>query len=133
MLLRGQDGSEQVFEMRQEYTQVSDMGGSEADPDWVFTDGAGHEHRRVGRAVPTLVTVQDTPGGWCHDCQDEHEGDSHQECAQCREEVRPGTRFRAPGMVMIPGMSEYRIDGEYVTPDEFKARYAAALETAVLK
>lgn len=126
VMLLGQDGTMHTYEMRQDYTRVSDMGGTESDPNWVFTDAAGHEHR-ADKAGLTRTTE---PSYWCPDCHDEHDGDSHFVCAQCGEEIKPGTRFRAAGVRMIPGMREFRIDGEYVAPGEFETRYAAAVAEA---
>lgn len=68
----------------------------EPDPDWLFTDAAGHSHRWVapdgeevwwsGR-VPTLERVV-TGSYWCDDCHDSHER-SELRCIQCGEVVTP--------------------------------------------
>ena len=69
------------------------------DTAWRFVDKAGHEHRwhadghpadsynpESRHTLPTLVNVEDAPGG------DDYPAVSHYECKQCGEHVRPGTR-----------------------------------------
>lgn len=68
----------------------------EPDPDWSFTDTAGHTHRWVAPdgeevwwigSVPTLERVV-TGSYWCPDCDDLHEK-KERHCIQCGEVVTP--------------------------------------------
>jgi hypothetical protein len=87
------------------------------DPDWTYTDRAGHQHRREGREYPTLVVVvEDT--WWCEDCRDEHT-DEHLECAQCGETIVPGTVGPHAMREYIPGLASYWLDDEPIS----EARY----------
>lgn len=93
------------------------------DPNWRFTDAAGHQHQheKTGERYPTLRYVIDGQH-WCDgisegsDIHDPHmQVDvSHYECAQCHEHIRPG--MRPPGPRSMPGhqrlwLSTTRIDG----------------------
>ena len=68
----------------------------EQDPDWRYTDPAGHEHRYVHLPkqerleVPT-VDWHTTYTYWCEDCQEEHE-DGEYRCYRCGAVVVPGMR-----------------------------------------
>lgn len=70
----------------------------EPDPDWSFTDSAGHIHK-YGKdfSTPTLKEEAYTEWEACWEC-----GCGHQEtfyrtvCVECGEEVYPGTRYK-PG------------------------------------
>ncbi len=79
---------------------------SEADPDWRFTDRAGHEHRHSGAPTdyyPTLRYVVDGQH-WCDgisegsDLHDPHlhVDASHYECQLCGEHIEPGRREPTP-------------------------------------
>lgn len=68
----------------------------EPDPDWSYTDVAGHTHRWVaedgqplwwGATIPTVKRVV-TGHHWCEDCQDEHE-EAELRCVECGEVIRP--------------------------------------------
>lgn len=63
----------------------------EPDPDWIFTDAAGHEHRWRDEAVPTVERVV-TGLGWSEDLQDFEEV-AELRCRRCGEVVEP--RWRA--------------------------------------
>ena len=73
----------------------------EPDPEWRYTDAAGHEHYREGHRYPTLVTVHDYTY-WCEHCRDEHDV-THLECPLCGEHIVPGTRPASPTGTWIPG------------------------------
>lgn len=124
LILRGDAGPEHVIEVRQDYIDISTMAGVESDPDWTFTDAAGHVHKRVGHGVPTLRRVQLTDPYWCYDCRDEHEGESHLECVDCEEVIEPGVRPVPAQLRRKAGMREILIDGEPATEEEAKALIA---------
>lgn len=72
-----------------DYIDVTPM--EEPDPDWFYTDPAGHEHRWVGTmpsgmTIPTIRQVIDV------EATDEYPGRSHYECRECGERVRRGFR-----------------------------------------
>src|ERR1017187_3633868 len=66
----------------------------EADPNWLYTDKAGHLHYHAGEQAadiyPTLREVEDDQH-WCGSCDESH-ADTHLECRMCGEVVFPGTR-----------------------------------------
>lgn len=89
----------------------------EEDPNWSFTDAAGHVHRwkkstRYNREtwrVPTVVQVVDDPG------YDDPENDiydppiTHYECKKCRAHVQPG--YRTPyDAKKIAGLAHQTMD-----------------------
>ncbi len=93
---------------------------SDLDANWRFTDAAGHRHHCEYDAAdhyPTLRTVTDRMY-WCEGCCDEHE-DSHLECRQCGEHIRPG--ITGPGVKQIAGPVTYYLDGEPVSTEEADA------------
>jgi hypothetical protein len=104
------------------------------DPNWTYTDQAGHEHHydkaapivpgRV-RGYPTLVMVEDETY-WCEDCQDEHT-DSHLECPICGEHITPGLVGPPLYREYIPGMTHYYLNDEEISPDEYR-RLAAEMQ-----
>lgn len=68
----------------------------EPDPDWSYTDPAGHAHRWVAKdgdplwwsgSVPTVESVV-TDSYWCDDCRDYHE-ESELRCRECGAVVEP--------------------------------------------
>jgi hypothetical protein len=90
---------------------------SDINADWKFTDAAGHEHHCDYDAADRYPTLREVWDGtwWCDDCRDEHE-DTHLECRQCGEHIRPG--MTGPGTKWVPGLTECLIDGEPVTPEQ---------------
>ena len=76
----------------------------EPDPEWRYTDAAGHEHYREGPRYPTLMTAHDYTY-WCEDCRDEHDV-THLECSLCGEHIVPGTRPASPTGTWIPGEAQ---------------------------
>jgi hypothetical protein len=90
---------------------------SDIDAGWRYTDANGHRHYCDYEAAdhyPTLREVTDETW-WCADCADEHE-DSHLECRQCGEVIRPGTT--GPGTRLIAGPVTYTLNGEPVTEEQ---------------
>ena len=70
----------------------------ERDPDWTYTDKAGHHHDAKLATCEVVVTRT----YWCEDCQDEHE-ESELRCKECGEVINPGTRTALPKQ--IPGLT----------------------------
>ena len=93
------------------------------DPNWTYTDDAGHEHAYGSRETPypTLVERQGEPY-WCPDCEDEHV-DTWLECPLCGQKIQPGTYIDTSPM-FIPGLTSYRIDGREVSQEEGEALLA---------
>lgn len=93
---------------------------SDISASWKFTDAAGHVHHCEYDAADHYPTLREISDGtwWCADCRDEHE-DSHLECRLCGEQVTPG--MTGPGTKWLPGLTEYLIDGEPVTPEQAQA------------
>ena len=95
----------------------STWGGNEPDPDWRYTDAAGHDHYRENKAWPTLVWKPEIY--WCHDCQDEHD-DGHRECSICGEEIEPGTRPVPPHSGYIRGLERYYLNDEEISRERYE-------------
>ncbi|MEU1135099.1 hypothetical protein ABZ383_35480 [Streptomyces sp. NPDC005900] len=93
------------------------------DPEWSYTDRAGHAHAYGSDAdrYPTLVIRSGDPY-WCDDCQDDHT-DSWFECPLCGEKITPGTRIDSSPK-FIPGATAYYIDGRAVSRTEGEALLA---------
>lgn len=103
---------------------------SEPDPNWRYTDAAGHDHfaaieRRAGdggdprvTGYPTLewITEPHECGVFCEEngCP----GQRHV-CRQCGEEIRTGSRMGT--LRHLAGLVSYEIDGEPVTPEQARA------------
>lgn len=102
------------IEIRQEREaiQVSSIGSHVADPTWVHVDSQGHEHRFVGRDIPTVEWAI-TRTYWCEDCRDEHDEGEYR-CVKCGEVVEPRWNFTGPQTMMVPGLLTITIvvDGE---------------------
>lgn len=84
------------------------MDAVDPDPKWEYTDLAGHVHRWVDRAVPTVKRVVDYTY-WCSLCSDEHES-THEECRECGEWIVPAVVHRGPHTVTVPGMLDVTVD-----------------------
>ncbi len=123
----------EVFEMHQDLIDVTSM--SRVDPSWRFVDPAGHEHRWYANGqpattyspsqhydLPTLIVVHDGLG--YYEDGEEYEL-SHYECPQCGAHVRPGTCADSTTQY-IGGLCHCRINGEFVSEDEFKRRFEEA-------
>lgn len=133
----GQD----VFETTCDLIDVTS--NSRPDVGWRYVDPAGHEHRwhvrdrESGDLVPArtynpswryeVPTVREVIYAEGIDEDGYDRTDSHLECLQCGAHVRPGTCADAYQQ-HIPGLRRHFINGEPVTPDEFKARAEAVLK-----
>lgn len=85
---------------------LSWMAGTVPDPEWVWEDDRGHEHRaeRSGEGsvtYPTLVWVV-TKSWWCEDCRDMHDEGEYR-CKLCKQTVKPRTKYRPAGSKTVPG------------------------------
>ena len=79
----------------------------EPDPDWTFTDAAGHAHY-YDDGYPTLERVV-VETWWCVDCHDHHD-DEAMACPICGEHIRPGTRPPSPFPKYIPGLETWTVE-----------------------
>ncbi len=79
------DGSTVTLTLEQEEISVRlAVTPMKIDPDWRWTDPAGHEHdATLKKAVWKVVRVY-----WCEDCRDEHT-DSEPVCRYCGAKVEP--------------------------------------------
>ena len=112
------------------------------DTAWVHVDPAGHEHRWYTAAavgdpivaaryspldryvVQSLRWVKDGDEYW--DGDDEPHEIGHLECKQCGSHVTP--RYRADDTrQMMPGLTEYQVDGVTVDKPSFDLALAIAL------
>lgn len=97
------------------------------DPNWRFTDTAGHEHALTDGGYPTLRWIVDVPehtqmeDGYL----EEYPEQGHYECASCGEEILPGTTVDMSRRY-IPGLIECYLDGQPITRAEAEAYIAAA-------
>ncbi len=96
-----------VLRMERDVIDVTSI-SPRPDPNWVYVDGHGHEHRMYDGVWSTLRRVV-TSSYWCPDCGDEHEA-SHWACAVCGEPVQPG--MVGPGLAreFVPGRARYWLD-----------------------
>jgi hypothetical protein len=105
------------------------------DTSWRIVDAAGHAHRWYANGqpadtyrpeatydVPTLRWVHDD---WGYFEDGERYEIGHHECRDCGEHIEP--RSRADDCTqMIPGPRWFTINGEPVSPEEFKRRFESA-------
>ena len=98
------------------------------DPDWTFTDSAGHIHRwdppgayrpLVHYSLPTLKGVTDFAGVYDEQGEMLEPPIWHWECRQCGQRVDPGytaDQYRQ----YVAGLKHYLIDDRHVSFEEFK-------------
>lgn len=111
---------EHTLEIHREMIPVTSI--SELDPNWRYTDRAGHVHRpsvtrELGKedkitGYPTLEWFPEDHecNRWC----DEEGCPRWRACPRCGEKITPGSR--AGRTRMLAGMVSYEIDGEPVSP-----------------
>jgi hypothetical protein len=75
------------------------------DPDWEFTDSAGHVHT----ATSDTMVYEQGEQGWCGQCGDYH-ADFGNWCAQCGEELHPKLTYGASSGFM-PGATTLTLTG----------------------
>ncbi len=93
----------------------------ERDPNWVYTDKAGHEHwyDEGEKKYPTLYEkVTDTY--WCEDCHDQHE-EYGMFCRWCDEQITPGTRSPDPNGFLVQTTQEITATAHGDLGEEFTA------------
>ena len=111
-----------TFSKETDQVNIQSFRGVELDPDWKYTDKAGHEHYAAGRDYPTLEWYVDSLE-WCSDCNEDHE-EGHWVCPLCLEAIKRGTR---PEKGWAPGLTHYKIDGVEVTEEEWHEKYEEVL------
>lgn len=100
--------------------------GHELDPNWVYTDKAGHEHRPVDGKYPSLQTQTEFVPCDDPECCDGYDAE-YTECVQCGERISIGTR---PATFYQTGYASYLIDGVPVTQGEYEQSLKGYLEWA---
>jgi hypothetical protein len=123
-----------TFEMERELIEVTSM--SRADPNWSFTDPAGHLHQ-WWQEKPFRPMTDYSPNGryivpglrWVEDEKYWEDEDwhttGHWECRKCGAEVRPGTCADTHTQYMA-GITSYRIEGRLVSKPEFERQLTEA-------
>lgn len=120
-----------ILHAERDTIDVTSLGGSSIpDPNWSFTDPAGHVHTH---ASETFGWVYEDEEFYFDADGEEYNGDGHYECTACGAEVPPpGTKISAPAGVReyMAGLVNYRIelaDGttQRLTEKEANAYYAA--------
>lgn len=110
-----------TYRAERDFIMVPPSLGPRLDPDWTYTDAAGHTHT-ADRAL--LVYVQDDPEEpevMFDEDGEEYPADEHLECSLCGEWINPGTKPPSPFAEAVPGATSYFRDDEPITPAEFKA------------
>lgn len=109
-------------EYRVEREQIELTGLSpRPDPDWRYTDPAGHEH---DSSYALLIRVQDDPDEppfYVDDDGEEWNAPDHLECRLCGEHIEPGTIGPSPFREFVPGPVRYYRDDVEITEAEFVA------------
>lgn len=127
-------GDGRTFEHGQDIVDVTSL--HRPDTQWSLVDKQGHKHewyddgKRANQYNPSAH--YDTPSLiWVKDGEEYYEGDNephdvgHYECQKCGEPVERG--YTADTFKQyIAVMQWYRINGEWVSPEEFQREYAKA-------
>lgn len=112
------DGVEVIVE--RESVTIRTLGSREIDPEWAFTDAAGHEHDASLASLRWVVTET----WWCEECRDEHEVGEYR-CVLCDEKITPRTRHVHDEPFSRPGReSTYAVIGGnqyHLTPEQVAA------------
>jgi hypothetical protein len=123
-------GVEHVIEIRRGYMDVSHM-GPVADPNWQYTDLAGHVHlydrNNRSNRYPSLKWVPGEPYPCpygAYDCCDSTHVDHHLACALCGERITPGTT-PGGGVERMQTYVEYFLDGRRSSEEECRALFDA--------
>lgn len=112
-----------VFEKYTDQVNIQSFSGVELDPDWTYTDKAGHNHfaaKGVPLMYPTLEWYVDS----IEMCEGEEYESGHWVCPLCLESIKRGTR---PEKGWVPGMTHYKIDGVEVEEHVWHQRYEEVL------
>jgi hypothetical protein len=109
-----------VYRWEHETIDVSSI-SPRRDPNWRYTDRAGHEHDVRGEL---LVRVQDDPGDppFIFDSDgEEYNAPDHLECRLCGEHITPDIVGPSPFQECIMGPVHYYRDDVEISEDEFHA------------
>lgn len=87
------------------------------DLGWRYTDQSGHSHKWVGSGVES-AEWRVTETWWCDDCRDEH-SEGEWVCVACGEKLDPGMLGPDPAGTTLRGRTEYTVDGERVSEEQF--------------
>lgn len=108
-----------TFSKHTDQVSIQSFSGVELDPDWKYTDKAGHKHYAVTDIPLGYPTLE-----WYVDSIEEYEGEDYEEghwvCPLCLETIKKGTRSEKG---WIPGLTHYKIDGVEVDEDEWHREY----------
>lgn len=111
-------GDGHSYRMECEPIEVTSL-GPRPDPNWTFTDAAGHEHDAKRELLDWLQDDPDDPPFYFDVDGDEHNADSHWECRLCGEWIEPGTTGPSPYREFIAGPKHYYRDDEPISEAEF--------------
>lgn len=90
------------LEISTEIETYRHMGGYVRDPEWIYIDKKGHRHAYdANGALPTLKAKWVPCDGSCGDPT--HKEIKHYRCRECREKIKPGTRYEPPGERYVLG------------------------------
>ena len=96
-----------VLLMGEQPEQPELVGGSEPDPEWRYTDRAGHQHDAGMATLEWVVTGRCS----CSLCAEAGEGGEHRwgewRCRLCGQPVLPGVRAKAPALPEMSGTVVY--------------------------
>lgn len=112
-----------VLEIHTDRIEITTL-GSQPDPNWDYTDAAGHRHHRDSNGdVPTLRWVVDEPAYTVEEdgYLEEYPETGHHECPLCGEHVPPGMVVGPPFSRYVPGVTTFYLDGDEIDPDEAAA------------
>lgn len=84
------------------------------NPDWTYTDKAGHVHQWTGDEILTMCQVDDGTVVY-----GEEFTVWHWECRECGEHIMPG-RNPSKGVGFMPGLMHYRVNGREVSKAEYE-------------
>ena len=101
------------IDVEQEWMDVtSDWPTYKPDPDWTFTDRAGHKHGVIDGKTPTLRAERTSC--YCPDCEENHD-ETEMVCRVCGETVEVGTVVDKPAdqwVKKVPGVRSCRVTFE---------------------
>lgn len=114
-----------TLDIEREYIDTTCL--TEPDPDWTFTDAAGHFHAMSKkRTYPTLERQSKTVEGSGRCCDDKecdtYYDDSYTdvwlECVLCHERIVPGSRTGQPSHIPGPMSWSLTISGVWIEPEQ---------------
>lgn len=107
-----------VLKVETEMVEVTSY-SPRVDPDWRFTDHAGHEHYYDAQRkdYPTLYWFEET---WEEDGEEMSDG-GYFVCDICGETITPGTLPPPAYREFIPGLTTFYLNDERITEDAAQA------------